>query len=123
MSNMDRADNSELRVFVAETLRAVMSGISEVLADTRFTSIYGSGEHAFGVPEKVDFDVAVSAEHSGASSGGFKLQVFGVSANTGGEAVSKGSTISRIAFSVPTQFKKYEDRSEPEDRYGEIEND
>jgi hypothetical protein len=56
---------------------------------------------AFGVPEKVDFDVAVSAEH-GASS-------------VAEVPTLEAMTISRIAFSVPTQFKKYEDRSEPED--------
>ena len=107
MSDQDQADGSELRAFVAETLRAVMAGISDVGSDASVRSIHGHGEYNFKAPERIDFDVAVSAEHSGTARGGFKLQVFGVGANAGGDVTSKGSTVSRIVFSVPTDFKRY----------------
>ena len=107
MSDANKADGSELQVFVAETLRAVMAGIGDVAFDARFQSVHGHGEYSFKAPEKINFDVAVSAEHSGTASGGFKLQVFGVGANAGGDVTSKGSTISRIAFSVPTEFRRF----------------
>ena len=37
--------------------------------------------------------------------GGFKVVVFGIGANAKGEEGSESSTVSRIRFNVPTNFK------------------
>ena len=102
-------ENNELQLFVASTLKAIMSGISEAQADARVGSAFGTGEFVFSAPDKVTFDVAVTAKHSGSASGGFKIQVFSIGANAGGDVSSEASTVSRIQFAVPTRFKRDRD--------------
>ena len=102
MSN--ETDTDELKAFVASTLKAIAAGIAEAQG-TQISSAHGTGVFGFSAPEKIEFDVAVSAKRTGASGGGMKVAVFGIGANLDGKAGSEDSTISRIRFSVPTNFK------------------
>ena len=73
-----------------------------------------AGEFAFSAPDSVAFDVAVTAKHAGSARGGFKIQVFSIGANAGGDVSSEASTVSRIQFTIPTKFKR--DREVRHDR-------
>ena len=99
-------ESNELQAFVASTLEAIMRGIADAKGDARVRSAFGTGEFAFSAPDKVSFDVAVTAKHSGSARGGFKIQVFGIGANAGGDISSEASSVSRIQFDVPTKFKR-----------------
>lgn len=99
-------ESNELQAFVTSTLVAIMKGIADAQDDARVKSAHGTGEFAFSAPDKVGFDVAVTAKHSGSARGGFKIQVFSIGANAGGDVSSEASTVSRIQFEVPTKFKR-----------------
>ena len=101
----DMVESNELQPFVTSTLIAIMNGIADA-QDARIRSPSGAGEFAFNAPENVTFDVAVTAKHTGSARGGFKIEVFGIGANAGGDTSSEASTVSRIQFSVPTKFKR-----------------
>ena len=102
----ETVESNELQAFVASTLEAIMKGISDAQDNARVRSAFGTGEFAFSAPEKVSFDVAVTAKHSGSARGGFKIQVFGIGANAGGDISSEAATVSRIQFEVPSKFKR-----------------
>jgi hypothetical protein len=98
------ADSDELKTFVASTLKAVAAGISDA-QDVTISSAHGTGIFGFSAPELIEFDVAVSAKLSGKAGGGMKVAVFGIGANIGAEEGTENSSISRIRFSIPTNFK------------------
>jgi len=100
----ESADTEELTAFVASTLKAIAAGIEEAQG-TQITSAHGTGIFGFSAPEFIDFDIAVSAKNSGKAGGGMKVAVFGIGANLGAEGGIENSTISRIRFSIPTNFK------------------
>jgi hypothetical protein len=100
----ENPDTDELRVFVASTLKAIAAGIAEA-QDTKIASAHGTGVFGFNAPKDIEFDVAVSAKLTGKAGGGMKVAVFGIGANLGAEEGSENSTVSRIKFSVPTNFK------------------
>ena len=102
----DPVESNELQAFVTSTLKAIMNGIADAQGDARVKSAFGTGEFAFSAPDKVGFDVAVTAKHSGSARGGFKIQVFSIGANAGGDVSSEASSVSRIHFDVPTKFKR-----------------
>lgn len=106
MPNEVKVEENELQAFVASTLTAIMAGVSDAMPNARVSSAFGTGEFAFSAPENVIFDVAVTAKHSGTARGGFKIQVFGIGANAGGDTSSESSTVSRIQFKIPTRFKR-----------------
>lgn len=101
---MSDADTDELQTFVASTLKAIAARIEEAQG-TQISSAHGTGVFGFNAPRKIEFDVAVSAKLSGKAGGGMKVAVFGIGANLGAEEGSENSTISRIRFSIPTNFK------------------
>ena len=107
--NEEAVESNELQLFVTSTLAAIMKGIAEAQGDARVRSAHGTGEFGFSAPDKVAFDVAVTAKHSGTARSGFKIQVFSIGANAGGDISSEASTISRIQFEVPTKFKRDRD--------------
>jgi len=82
-----------------------MAGVADAQPDARISSAFGTGEFAFSAPQEVAFDVAVTAKRTGAAHGGFKIQVFSIGANAGGDISSEASTVSRIQFTIPTKFK------------------
>lgn len=102
MSN--KANSEELEAFVASTLKAISAGIEEAQG-TQISSAHGTGVFGFSAPKEIEFDVAVSAKVSGSMDGGLKVAVFGIGANLDAEEGSENSTISRIRFSIPTNFK------------------
>jgi len=106
MPDDSKVEENELQAFVASTLTAIMAGVADAMPNARVSSAFGTGEFAFSAPEKVVFDVAVTAKHSGSARGGFKIQVFGIGANAGGDTSSEASTVSRIQFTIPTKFKR-----------------
>jgi hypothetical protein len=101
---IDEANSDELSAFVASTLKAIAAGISEAQA-TQITSAHGTGISGYTAPKEVEFDIAVSAKTTGASGGGLKVAVFGIGANAEAKLGSENSTVSRIKFSVPMNFK------------------
>lgn len=100
-----RADSDELAAFVASTLRAITKGLHDAQANARIRSAHGTGEFAFSAPREVEFDVAVTAKKVGTAHGGFKVEVFSIGANAGGEKSSESSSVSRIRFTIPSHFK------------------
>ena len=114
MHDENEVGDNELQVFITSTLTAIMSGIADAQPNARVSSAFGTGEFAFSAPDSVAFDVAVTAKHAGSARGGFKIQVFSIGANAGGDVSSEASTVSRIQFTIPTKFKR--DREVRHDR-------
>lgn len=102
----DEIEVNELQLFVTSTLKAIMDGVAGAQPDAAVRSAWDTGEFRYSAPENVTFDVAVSAKHSGTARGGFKIQVFSLGANAGGDVSSEASTVSRIQFVIPTKFKR-----------------
>jgi hypothetical protein len=102
----DDVEVNELQAFITSTLNAIMNGVSDAQPDSGVRSTHDHGEYKYSAPENVTFDVAVTAKHSGSARGGFKIQVFSIGANAGGDVSSEASTVSRIQFSIPTKFKR-----------------
>ncbi len=99
------ANADELSIFVSSTLKAIASGVANA-QKTQISSPHGTGNFGFSAPKDVEFDVAVSAKQSETGGVGLKVSVFGIGANAGGQLAGESSTISRIRFSVPTNFKQ-----------------
>ena len=104
MNDAHGADANELRLFVAETLSAVMAGVNDVRDTASIRSPKGTGTYSFKAPALVEFDIAVTAKRSGQAGGKLKLEVFSVGVNAGGEKAHETSTVSRIKFTVPRAF-------------------
>ncbi|WP_109357067.1 trypco2 family protein [Sphingorhabdus sp. EL138] len=105
-------DFGELKSFVSGSLKAIMDGISAVQPNARMTSPFGTGVHGYNAPKEVAFDIAVSAERSASAKGGFSLKVLSVGAGTEAEGEKSQSTVTRIQFSVRTEFK-HKDADKP----------
>ena len=100
----DDANSEELSAFVASTLKAIAAGISEAQG-IQISSAHRTGFSGYTAPKEVAFDIAVAAKTTGASGAGLKVAVFGIGANAEGKLGSENSTVSRIKFSVPMNFK------------------
>ncbi|WP_309622300.1 hypothetical protein [Novosphingobium sp.] len=101
---MTQANSDELSTFITSTLSAIAEGIRNAQG-SQIESAHGTGVSGFTAPKEVEFDVAVSAKKTDAVGGGLKVAVFGIGANTKADLGSENATISRIRFSVPTNFK------------------
>ncbi|WP_043152685.1 trypco2 family protein [Sphingobium sp. Ant17] len=110
-------DNDELAAFVASTLRAISIGVRTAQPDVLSTDEYG--ETAFDLPDKVAFDIAVTAKRNEEIGGGLKVQVFSI----GGKAANEDQTVSRITFEVPWHYVKLHPASSASDRYRELKDD
>jgi hypothetical protein len=99
-------DFEELRAFVAGSLKAVMDGITDVQPTAQMKSAFGSGIHAYNAPKEVNFDIAVSAERTTSAKGGFSLKILSVGAGTEAYGEKAHSTVTRIQFSVRTEFRR-----------------
>lgn len=102
--NSAAVDNEELTAFVASTLKAIAAGIEEASATSLKQA--SNGYNTFEMPNKVSFDVAVSAKRSHESGKGLKVEVFSVGAGIKGAKASHSETISRITFEVPWQYTR-----------------
>lgn len=99
MSIEQAVDNDELTAFIASALKAIAAGVNDASDASRQNS--QTGFNTFSMPEKVAFDVAVSAKRVSESGGGLKVQVFSVGANIKGSQEVASESISRITFEVP----------------------
>ena len=102
------ADANELRLFVAETLAAVMQAVGDVKGVASTRSPKGTGTYEFKAPDNVEFDIAMTVRRTAQAGGRLKLQVFSVGANAGGETASELATVSRVKFSIPRVFLRDE---------------
>ena len=87
----EHIDNDELAAFVTSTLNAIAGGVESASSETK----------KFSVPQKVSFEIAVTATRGAAAGGGLKLQVF----NAEGKASSQNEKVSRVTFEVNTSGK------------------
>lgn len=101
----------DLKDFISNTLQQIVAGVKDAQQTEDGMNVnadnagYGQGGNLFsagtyGSFTRVDFDVAVGAETSGA--GKASIKVFGIGAEGGGE--HKTNTASRINFSVPVRL-------------------
>ncbi|MCX2889834.1 hypothetical protein OO258_16465 [Pseudomonas sp. DCB_BI] len=115
----------DLKDFIATSLTQIAEGIltaSEALANTdaqvnpvdlvthsNSAQGYGRlllpGEGTRGrLVERVEFDVAVTAESSEAGKGGLKVGIASFGLNAGVEATDRSGSASRIQFGIPMVF-------------------
>ncbi|KZK97275.1 MULTISPECIES: hypothetical protein [unclassified Pseudovibrio] len=101
----------ELKEFVTQSLQQILEGVREaqtveggdnINAGLQGIKLDGNliNGGTYGVFSVVEFDVAVSAEHSG--SGKAALKVFGVGVEGGGQTAA--SYANKIKFSVPVRL-------------------
>jgi hypothetical protein len=102
----EEVNSDELSIFVSSTLKAIASGVADA-QKTQISSAHNTGTFGFSSPKDIEFDVAVSAKQTGTGGAGLKVAVFGIGANAGGQLASENATISRIRFSIPTNFKEH----------------
>lgn len=113
----------ELHEFIASTLVQIARGIekaseelkdSKALVNPRNVATQGTkekDEHIYGylnvhkkfykVVQKIEFDVAVTAEKGKETKGGIGIHVGSIGVGSQGRSESNSSTVSRIRFSVP----------------------
>ncbi|ROO08077.1 hypothetical protein BK673_16180 [Pseudomonas fluorescens] len=115
----------DLKDFIATSLTQIAEGIltaSEALRETdaqvnpTHIQTYSNSAQGYGrtrnseIPEqgrlveRVEFDVAVTAESSEAGKGGLKVGIASFGLNVGAEASDKAGSTSRIQFGVPMVF-------------------
>jgi hypothetical protein len=102
---------NELKLFIANTLEAVLEGISEgqnllarkitISPATRVEGAPYPHEFMFAGPKEITFDVAVTVARKKGKGGGLELKVLGVGANGKLDSGSEEMTASRISFTVP----------------------
>ena len=101
----DKPKAEELAAFVTSTLLAVAQGVQEAQG-TQITSAHATGVFGFNAPNSIEFDVAVTAKKTGKAEGGIKVSVLGVGANAGAGKSDENTSVSRIRFVIPTNFKR-----------------
>jgi hypothetical protein len=111
----------ELQDFIQNTLVQIARGIENAATELKGSKAIvnprnvGTGgvkdEHIYGylnankkffkVVQKIEFDVAVTAEKSKETKGGMGISVGSITVGTQGQSEHAGTTVSRIRFSVP----------------------
>jgi hypothetical protein len=111
----------ELQDFIKNTLVQIARGIESAAAELKGSkamvnprnvatahvedgNVYGylnTQKKFYKVVQKIDFDVAVTAEKTKETKGGLGISVGSINVGTQGRSENAGSTISRIRFSVP----------------------
>ena len=99
----ETVDNEELAAFVTATLTAIATGVET--ASNSATRQTRNGHSTFEMPNKVSFDIAVTAKRTTQGGGGLKVQVFSVGGGVDGRHASESETVSRISFEVPWHHK------------------
>jgi len=126
-------DAMNLQEFITETLASIARGIEGAIEEVGDIAIinpptgdflkdepYGSyrrlqREETSKFPNlihKIEFDVAVTAEKEGGTSGKARIGIAVVSAEIGGEGTLKSSSVSRVKFDVPMVLPASPDRKE-----------
>jgi len=126
----------ELQEFISTTLVQIARGIEDAakqLLDTkaivnprnvrpmpdRSDTVYGilNTEKQFHkIVQKIDFDVAVTAEKGSKTKGGVGIQVGSIGVGTQAQSDRTSSTISRIKFSIPMVLPMEDAPFDKEDR-------
>jgi hypothetical protein len=111
----------ELQDFIKNTLVQIARGIENAATELKGSKaivnprnvrtggvqdehIYGylnTNKKFFKVVQKIEFDVAVTAEKTKETKGGMGISVGSIAVGTQGRSENAGSTVSRIRFSVP----------------------
>ena len=111
----------ELQDFITTSLVQIARGIENAAAQLKDSKAFVNprnvdtgdinDEHIYGylnvrkkfykVVQKIDFDVAVTAEATKETKGGLGISVGSISLGTHGRSENAGGTVSRIRFSVP----------------------
>lgn len=115
----------DLKDFIATSLTQIAEGIltaSEALSGTdaqvnpTHMQTYSNAAQGYGrtltaavpeqgrIVERVEFDVAVTAESSESGKGGLKVGIASFGLNAGAEATDKSGSTSRIQFGIPMVF-------------------
>jgi hypothetical protein len=95
-------NNDELSAFVSSTLRAIAAGVDEAAQMSRANKERGFS--SFEMPDKVAFDVAVTARKSGEKSGGVKIEILRMGGGIEGKRSEGHETVSRIQFEVGWKY-------------------
>lgn len=107
----------DLKTFVAESLKQIAEGIKEAQAantgaliaprltvsEKGIQTISGIRPNCFA-PQRVTFDIAVSAVEKDTVEGGGGIRVMGFRAGADAQSVSQNTTVSRISFEVPISW-------------------
>ena len=111
----------ELQEFITTTLVQIARGIENAAKELEGTraivnprnvhAIEGKGNSVYGylntqkqfykVVQKIDFDVAVTAEKGTETKGGIGIQVGSIGLGSQGKSEKSNSSVSRICFSIP----------------------
>jgi len=111
----------ELQTFITTTLVQIARGIEDAAKQLEGTkavvnprnvhavegkgaSVYGylnTQKQFFKVVQKIDFDVAVTAERGTETKGGIGIHVGSIGVGSQGKTEKANSSVSRISFSVP----------------------
>jgi hypothetical protein len=104
---------NELKQFIANTLEAVLEGISEgqnlvarkvVLSPpSRVEGAPYPHDFVFDGPEDISFDIAVTVGRKKGKGGGLELKVMGFGGNGKIDSGSEETTASRVSFTVPVR--------------------
>lgn len=125
----------ELQDFISSTLIQIARGIEKAaneLDDSKAVvnprnvntnvpqeaDIYGvldTQKRYFKVVQKIDFDVAVTAEKGTETKGGIGIQVGSVGLGTQGKSENISSSVSRIKFSIPMTLPTEDTPHDPKD--------
>ncbi|MEF8792811.1 trypco2 family protein [Thiohalorhabdus sp.] len=102
----------ELQEFVANSLseiaRGVQDAIQQINEDGREPAVYINPRpeqySPFNEPERVSFDIAVTASEKASGGGKAGISVVGLELGGGGEKGIENTSVSRIQFSIPVSM-------------------
>ena len=98
----------DVKEFVKETLQQIVEGVREAKNETADNcQIAPVGDQR----EKVEFDIAVTAEDEKSSGKGAGLSVFHFRAGIDGQTSASTSIVHRIKFSVGVDFESKEEQA------------
>ena len=115
----------ELHDFIAATLVQIARGIENAAGQLRDSKAIVNPRAVSGTEqtretsgkgvERIDFDVAVTAEKGRQTMGGFGIQVGSIGSGSQGTNEASSSSVSRIKFSVPMVLPMENARHEAKD--------
>lgn len=97
----------DLQEFVTESLKQIMTGVSNAQKDPANTGVINAilpGTGLYTPVQQIEFDVAVTVSQEKGTKGGIGIFVGAVGVGTQGQSQSSNISVSRIKFSVPVRF-------------------
>ena len=99
-----------LQEFVSESLKQIMTGITNAQTDPANTgTINPIPRDGYAATQNIEFDVAVTVSQEKGTKGGIGIFVGAVGVGTQGQSESSNISVSRIKFSVPVKFSIQKD--------------